>query len=62
MKLYCFLKTLPMEKTGKRVHSISLYYFLQLSVNLHLSQDEKLSQILKIYIQNKKIEYNLFTH
>lgn len=51
-----------MEKTGKIVHSISLYYFLQLSVNLHLSQDENLSQILNIYVQNKKIEYNLFTH
>lgn len=51
-----------MEKTGKIVPSISLYYFLQLSVNLHLSQDENLSQILNIYIRNKKIEYNLFTH
>ena len=56
MKLYYFLKTLPLEKTGKSIHSISLCYFLQLSVNLHLSQDEKLSQILKIYIQNKEIE------
>lgn len=61
MKLHCFLKILSLEKTGKSIHRISLYYFLQLSVNLHLSQDEKLSQILKIYIQNKEIEYNLFT-
>ena len=36
-------KMLPLEETSWRVHKISLYYFLQLHVNLQLAQNKKLN-------------------